>query len=408
MRARRYLIWMLATALLLILSAGAFNLVIDPYGVFNLVAIEGVNAKKAYAYTHKRLAKERRALRLQPNTVLLGNSRIDVGFNPQSPAWPAEMQPVANIGIPGEGMDGIVRAYSLAVRKMQPNAIVVGLDFFDFLSASPPAPGERLSRQDSYDGELLPHLPETVFSTTATIDSLLTIKAQRERDSTAMTAAGFNPMQNYKAIVRREGQWPMVLEKDKLHVRYLETRPAAFLQPNGVPAAPLVYLRDILEDAARRDLRVEVVLYPFHAHFLETLHLSGRWALFEAWKREVLSVWLSVKNSAPGWPSTLWDFSVYDPLTTEAAPLPDHKDRRMDWYWEAGHFKAELGDKMIAQMTGTAPNGFGVRLTAASLDAHLRRQQVARNHYESANPEAVSYLRDLCRPLGCAERTAQP
>ena len=153
MRARRYLIWMLATALLLILSAGAFNLVIDPYGVFNLVAIEGVNAKKAYTYTHKRLAKERRALRLQPNTVLLGNSRIDVGFNPQSPAWPAEMQPVANIGIPGEGMDGIVRAYSLAVRKMQPNTIVVGLDFFDFLSASPPAPGERLSRQDSYDGD---------------------------------------------------------------------------------------------------------------------------------------------------------------------------------------------------------------------------------------------------------------
>ena len=64
MTFRRYAIALLCAALCLGIAAAAINVVIDPYGLFNWVRVEGVNAKKAYAYTHKHLAKQTRALRL--------------------------------------------------------------------------------------------------------------------------------------------------------------------------------------------------------------------------------------------------------------------------------------------------------------------------------------------------------
>ena len=59
----------------------------------------------------------------------------------------------------------------------------------------------------------------------------------------------------------------------------------------------------------------------------------------------------------------VWDFSGLSTETLE--PIPDRLDRRtrMKYYWEAGHFKKELGDQIIGRVLGE-PLNFGVKLDA--------------------------------------------
>lgn len=51
--------------------------------------------------------------------------------------------------------------------------------------------------------------------------------------------------------------------------------------------------------------------------------------------------------------------------------------QNMCWYWEAGHFKKELGDLVSDKVLGhcdsqrMVPNEFGTLFTAANVEAHL-------------------------------------
>jgi hypothetical protein len=90
----------LATVALLALVA-TINLLVDPYGLFRVVRIDGFNAIKSQAGQRAVVFKRQGAERMRPNTLVLGNSRAEIGFDPQSPAWPASMQPVFNLALPG-------------------------------------------------------------------------------------------------------------------------------------------------------------------------------------------------------------------------------------------------------------------------------------------------------------------
>ena len=61
------------------------------------------NQKKTQAVDESRLAKPYMVERVQPTTLLLGSSRVEVGFDPNSAGWPASMRPVFNLGMPGSG-----------------------------------------------------------------------------------------------------------------------------------------------------------------------------------------------------------------------------------------------------------------------------------------------------------------
>ena len=58
----------------------------------------------------------------------------------------------------------------------------------------------------------------------------------------------------------------------------------------------------------------------------------------------------------------LLDFSLRHPWTAEPIPAPGDRATVPLHYWESGHFKAALGDRMIRRIAGDA-NGFGVEAT---------------------------------------------
>src|SRR3546814_466604 len=110
---------------------------------------------------------------------ILGNSRADIGFDPESPAWPESFRPVYNFGIPGGGLYDVLRSYLLA-RDSGVRRVVVGLDFADFLADDAPLPG-GLDRYAAIDAGLPAGLfVQSHLSIRAAVDTVRTLLAQRD------------------------------------------------------------------------------------------------------------------------------------------------------------------------------------------------------------------------------------
>jgi hypothetical protein len=75
----------------------------------------------------------------------------------------------------------------------------------------------------------------------------------------------------------------------------------------------------------------------------------------------------------------------------------------MQWYWESVHYKAALGDRILAVVldhpTGTAPPAdFGVALTPDTLERHLAHLRLSAERFAAAQ----SPFRDVVRALHSA------
>jgi 6,7-dimethyl-8-ribityllumazine synthase len=70
----------------------------------------------------------------------------------------------------------------------------------------------------------------------------------------------------------------------------------------------------------------------------------------------------------------------------------------MRWYWEAGHFKKELGDLVLDKLfdysnrESTVPVGFGVLLTPSNIEARLADIRVERERYAESHRQEVADL----------------
>src|SRR5438552_18308256 len=146
--AARYLwAWVMSAAALLV-AIFAVTLVVDPYGLFRIVDVPGLNRIKSQAGERAVLFKRAGVERMRPAGLVLGNSRAEIGFDPESPAWPESARPVFNLALPGAGISAVTGDFAKALRGTTPKLVVVGLDFLDFRvdpssgdTFRPPAPG---------------------------------------------------------------------------------------------------------------------------------------------------------------------------------------------------------------------------------------------------------------------------
>ena len=106
----------------------------------------------------------------------------------------------------------------------------------------------------------------------------------------------------------------------------------------------------ILRTAGEKETDLQLVIYPVHLLLLLQIQEAGLWPLFEQWKADVAAI--SDEARRHGRPITLWDFGCPDGFTTEAVPPDGDRKTKMQWYWEAGHFKKELGDRVLERVLG--------------------------------------------------------
>jgi hypothetical protein len=376
------------------------NYAVDPYGLYRT---PGEGDWKPHAATQGELVKPYLVLEHPPRTLILGNSRAEVGFDPCDEAWPQAYRPVFNLALPGTGTRVARRLFEHVLAARPPGFVVLGVDFMDFLvtpdakggdpamtrrllNVSRPGPDLRHSLQRLHDAAA------TIASLDALLHSLDTLRVRGRPGIAHLTPDGFNPMHDYERIAAGEGYFNLFRQRDLENLRAYQRR-SKNLYTRGSHSSPAFEdVMAILDDARAHGIPVRVVIYPYHAHLLEILRITGCWELFEQWKRELVH-----RVASRGGRAELWDFSGYHRYAREDVPRPDDRKTKVHWYWEAGHFKKELGHQLLGRLFGADDPEFGVPLTPGNVEVHLAAIRLAGQAYRRERPEVVASLERLAR-----------
>jgi hypothetical protein len=415
---RRYLfVWLGLTGVLLG-TVALVNLVIDPYGLFRLIDRPGINNVKPTAGAHGGMIKAYQVLRVQPRGLILGNSRAEVGLDPRHPGWPRSAQPVFNLALPGTGTHTTLRNLQHVLHAEsqigKPVVVIWGIDFMDFLvDARQQRKAGAFGKDDRRllalpDGSANPSRPmqivrdytESTLTLSAFLDSMETLRTQGNPHAADLTPLGFNPMRDYLAIAATEGYRSLFWQRDLQNMRDYLRRPRDIFDGDGRSSPALDDLRQILKLCRENGIDLRLAIYPYHAHLSEIIHLTGHRPAFEDWKRAVVHIVDEDARAGGGVP--IWDFSAINALTSENVPGKGDLRTKMRWYWEAGHYKQELGDLMqdrIFNGANAKHPEFGILLTKANLESVIEADQRRATVYRIDHAADFKELADMAARL---------
>jgi hypothetical protein len=402
MRPIGYLAGIGATAFGLALAVIALNVLVDPYRMYGTPVIPGWTALKPRIYQQTGIAKTYQLERVVPRTLLLGNSRVEIGLNPKSREWPPNAQPVFDAAEDGTGLPLALEMLREAIAVRVPDTVILGLDIIDFLQ-DPTPPGAQGAPPDAdarrflvrSDGKPNRQRPLQIWrdriATTLTIsalyDSLATLLDQNPRTSATMTLRGFNPLHQYRVYAARSGYHELFAQKNAVYEAQFHRYPAPdFADPFRYSSFRC--LRRIIELTARHRIRLILYIHPYHADFLEILHQVGLWPSFDNWERALTRV-VALEDRKLSVKVPLYDFAEYDRYSTEPVPPPGDLHAKMRWYWESGHYKSALGDQILARIFGKIDH-FGSLLTPSDIDGKLAAIRAARLRFLASERRSIA------------------
>lgn len=366
-----------------------FNYLINPYGIFAAPLLPGINMLKPRPDLSLHEIKLANALSQSPKAIVLGNSRADIGFDPINPAWP-EINQVYNLAVPGTGISTSAEQLQiLYYHNIHPEVILVGLEFLDFL-AIPNESNHSIKKSVDWQSRLFKLQIRSLFTMQALIDSIKTLLIQKQFNPAIVTLQGFNPLLDYIEIAQTEGYFSLFRQ------RALENALRFKTIPKTVPSNSQAFqaLDIILESAKISKAHVIMIIYPYHIQLLLLFKHYNLLSAFNIWK-EIL--WQHVETARHADINIeLWDFSGVNQFSTEAIPPRGDLKHTTQWYWEAGHFKKELGDMIISRVFSKSTieqNNFGVQINDATTLSQL--QLKLEQDLQTTQQENILFVNDL-------------
>lgn len=390
-----YIVWFAAFLTAIHLLVAAFNIIMDPYNVFKLVDIEGINHEKPMLDEHIRLSMAYELRHENPRSVILGSSRAMRQLYCSHPGWSDDDRPCYNMGFLLANAYEVERYFQHANRNSSIKKVVYGLDFYMFNNNNINIHGfdeSRLSVGPDGRPQFYPisDLLAMIISIDATKDSLETLLGQQENKGTTMYPG--RPPENGlppELAVPPEKQWDTFMGHSVGVVTsgYLVGESCDYrLHKKGPRGQDMLgSLESMAKTARNQGIKMHLFISPVHAYLEETKSFLGLWPYYEDWKRELVRITTDAGENV-----TLWDFSGYNTITTDPPPTPDGK-RTLNWYWDCHHYKKSVGDMILDRIlrTGASENAippdFGIRLTTENIEAHLAHIRQQQRLYRDSN-----------------------
>lgn len=357
-----------------------FVSLIDPYNLYDWFKFNGINIKKPDSTRYLEEIKLTQASRLHPDLIILGNSRAEIGFDPESPSLLEQGYTAFNLAIRGSSIAVSSRQLKYLLDKgIKPKKIIIALDFVDFMSSpqQEPKKNNNFSQEIKYPVDDWFWQFDSIFSINSIKDSITTLLIQNNPEAPSLTERGFNPLKEYLTAARNEGYYVIFQQRAEENIKnYLKKSTGKF------DKSDFFYFRQILINADSINSKVIVVIYPYHAQILAFFEQLGFLPTFNQWKAEILNEVERISPTATGNISIL-DFSGFGEKQCERIPAKGDLLSSTKWYWEAGHFKNSLGDivinnalsqsrKDIADLS-SVPSSFGTKLIKTNLIANQER-----------------------------------
>jgi hypothetical protein len=367
----------------ILLIIATFNYVMNPFRVYNAPDITHINKEKVTFHNYLHLGKAHALYHADFDNLILGTSRAGVGLNPEHEGWEGLTY---NLGIPGGTMLEVLRYFEHYHQYRPVKKVVLALDFssFNIYKKAKPSFSESRLRKSPVFGKLntrLHDLVPTLLSASAFNQSLYILRRNLITTSESITRFMKNGQAEWTYHFQeiRDNGGNRVLMQDvennyKNNIWLPEPEKKFDFQNMNKSESTLNYYKQILDIAYRDGIEVEIIVSPFHASLLEALDEVGLWSIFENWKKSLVEIneYLSRKYKVPAF--SVWDYSGYNSINTEAVPPLNDTENLMMWFWDGTHFRPELGEIILDQLLDyksderTIPEDFGTIINSQNID----------------------------------------
>jgi hypothetical protein len=387
----RFLKWSALVTATGALACVALVVVADPYRLYRVIERPGFNQLKTQPVRYQNEIKLAGVRAARANLFIVGNSRAEIGLDPAYPPLAATGLAPYNLALAGTRIE-LARHQLEQLERAGQRArhLIVGAEFLDFpIDPDAPQPPVQPPPTTGMLAELAWRF-DTLFSLDALADAARTIGMQGDdADTPVMTAQGFNPLREYRTLARDEGYYALFQQRAADYAKRFAKAPRGLVNRASGSSKEFEQLRAVVEQGARAGARVDVVIYPYHAQLMALMEKAGMAPMFEQWKAMLAGQMETLQAAYPAARITLWDFSGYARYQCEAIPAKGDRRTQTRWYWEGGHFKAELGNVMLDRMLGLPgaedEEVFGVPLRTSGLEQNRQRIAAERERCKLAN-----------------------
>jgi hypothetical protein len=301
---RRRLILMFALTALIVAAGTTANYLFNPYGAWRNTLIDPIFRR----VEHERVVMPYLLRTAQPDTVLLGSSRVYMGMHIEQ----GERDGFLNAALSGATISQLSRELDVALKNPRLKRIIWGVDFFAF--------DQKWKRHDSnFDRRIAGSVALKYFD-----------RARRGAKKLPPTMTAAMP-------------WPMAMicrQFKATHDHGLHSVSAAEVEEQlaqdlpeystySVSSDTMKLFRDAVEKARKRGVEVIPFVPPFSEYELELIRQGGQWETFQNFKRGIASV-------AP-----FWDFSGYNSIA-----------QTDELFMHVMHFKVAAGQMMLRIVLG--------------------------------------------------------
>lgn len=422
---KKFVMWYLLLPIVLVCLVVVFNILIDPYGIFRVVSIQGINSEKPSVTSNLRLSKAHAAHYFKLTAAIFGTSRAEKSIDPEHPGFKALGYHTYNMAMAGGGLYEIYRTlqhtYYASNRKLK--LAIIGLDFLMF----------NANREEivfgteilNYDEKRLMLSPSQSYFTTTflfDIDSILLKTAARSSVSTILQQdskkesemrrlhpEAIKPKELYLSNGMRRPEKVVLfphrvatISNEKYYMEKVWTAGPEQRFCTSLPGdrkSTFDTLRNIINFSRKNNIELRFFMSPTHARALLAIKEAGLWDAFEEVKRGTVDILAEDAARYPNLkPIVLWDFMNFNTITTEPFPeLSDHNSK-MQWYWEMSHYKIATGNLILDRVMNykesfrEVPSDFGVLLTKNNIETHLQETLSDSETYEKQFPQYLSEI----------------
>lgn len=376
---KRFLLIFLSIIGSVLFVIGAFNVLVDPFSVYQTPLIPKINMCKIDLGMQERLYKATQIARQKPQVILLGSSRVMVGLNPDEIESVLHL-PTYNGAFSGANMEEIYHYFEHALYH-QPDlkAVVIGLDLFGFRQESPYR-GFPMSRLKTSTIEWNNRL-SCLFNKASLVSSCRTLHENFFGDPmiTYLHHGQQNPEISDRQRAKRtiEDEW-------KLLKQMVSSRD--FYDGFRLSLEKIEYFKKIVDICREKGIELRAFFCPTKAVYWEALYLQGLWPELESLKRHLCQIY------------PIWDFSGFNCVTTQALESQDEP-----FYFECSHFRPQvIGKAIIAKLFDLQPStelaGFGLLLKPDTVEMCLNQINQDRLNWQEERSDLVKEVRHTLSP----------
>lgn len=386
MSDKKYIIIFLALITSGLISIAAFNYLVNPFNMFNSKNISGFNKNKPSSNLRQRLSKAYIVEKKCPENLIMGNSRA-LAISDTYDAWPNKK--TYNYALASSSVYETLRYFQHANASCNIKTVLLGLDVLMFeKDAGVPSQfkEERLSvtnkgkktinRIKSYLQDSVPAL----ISLTAFRASIKTLRNQKTTNENKFYCS--SAQKDHQRIIYKGGHQAFINEGNKMLFDLLSK-----IDTSDYMQKSLGFYSQLLKLAYDKKIRLILFIPPSHASLYETIHASGYTETFNSWKRNIITINEDMAHTLNTKAHVFYDFSGYNSITEEEIPPKEQIEVGMKWFWEAIHFKEELGYHILDRVFNhkrnncPTPNDFGIKINIESLELHEKSQKKNRLKY---------------------------